>query len=95
MSKDPKSQQLKVRASKDEEMGLQETKRPANLRANAVPVDGFVLSVDGKMKTRYESAKEAKAAGAKLKKNYPVIQVAIYDATQRVYTPVELQEQET
>ena len=33
---------------------LQETSA-TNLRANAVPVDGFILSVDGKLKTRYES----------------------------------------
>jgi hypothetical protein len=68
------------------------TKKPENLRANAVPVDGFVLSVDGKLKTRYETAKDAEAAGAKLKQNYPVIQIAIYDATGRKYIRIQAQE---
>ena len=51
----------------------QDTKKPANLRANAMPIDGHVLSVDGKLKTRYESSKDAIAAGAKLKQSYPMI----------------------
>jgi hypothetical protein len=70
----------------------QDTKKPANLRANAMPTDGYVLSVDGKLKTRYETSKEAVTAGSKLKESFPVLQVAIYDATARVYTPLDLQE---
>jgi len=92
---EPKNhEEPKIQESKQEpkeEIKLQEAKRPANLRANAMPVDGFVLSIDGKLKMRYESAKDATAAGAKLKQSYPVIQVAVYDATARVYTPVELE----
>jgi hypothetical protein len=88
-----KIQEPKIQESK-EELKLQETKKPSNLRANAMPADGFVLSIDGKLKTRYESAKDATAAATKLKQSYPVIQVAVYDATARVYTPVELQPQE-
>jgi hypothetical protein len=69
-----------------------ETKKPVNLRANAMPKDGYVLSVDGKLKARYETAKEAMTAGTKLKQSYPVIQVAVFDAAQHVYTPVEMEE---
>jgi hypothetical protein len=39
------------------------------------------------------SANDAAAAGMKLKQSYPVIQIAVYDATALVYTPIELQEQ--
>jgi len=70
----------------------QDNKKPENLRANAVPTDGYVLSVDGKLKTRYETSKEAMTAGAKLKENFPVIQVAVFDAVERTYSPVELLE---
>jgi len=77
---------------KSHDIKLEEAKKPQNLRANAMPIDGFVLSVDGKLKTRYENSEVALAAAAKLKQSYPVIQVAIYDATARVYTPVELPE---
>lgn len=66
----------------------EESKRPTNLRADILPKDGFVLTIDGKMKGRYDTAEEALAAGSKLKQSYPVIQVAVYDAAARVYTLV-------
>jgi hypothetical protein len=68
-----------------------EVKKPANLRANSMPTDGFVLSVDSKLKTRFDTAKAAMAAACKLKETYPVIQVAVYDAAERTYSPVELE----
>jgi len=69
----------------------QETEKPKNLRANTLPTDGFALCVDGKMKTRYETSQQATAAGLQLKQTYPVIQVTVYDAAERLYTPVELE----
>ena len=57
-----------------------------------MPVDGFVMTVDGKLKTRFESADDAAAAGVKLKQRYPAIQVAVYDAIARIYTPVAVPE---
>lgn len=66
--------------------------KPANLRANAMPVDGFVMTVDGKLKMRFESADDAAAAGAELKRRYPAIQVAVYDALARIYTPIDVPE---
>jgi hypothetical protein len=92
-SEEPMHEEAKVQEPKRQEMKLQETKRPANLRADAMPVDGYVLSIDGKLKKRYEGAEEAMTAGTALKQSYPVIQVAVYDAAARIYTPVELQEQ--
>lgn len=70
----------------------EDTKTPANPRADAIPVDGYVLSVDGKLKTRYDTSKEATTAGSKLKQSFPVIHVEVFDAAARVYTPVEPQE---
>ena len=84
----------KIQEPKRQEIKLQETKKPANLRADAMPVDGYVLSIDGKLKKRYESAQEAMAAGTALKQSYPVIQVAVYDAAARSYTPVALPEKQ-
>jgi hypothetical protein len=65
--------------------------KPANLRANAMPTDGYVLVVDGKLKTSFETSEEAMTAGTKLKESFPVIQVAVLDAAARISTPVELQ----
>ncbi len=67
--------------------------KPANLRANAMPTDGYVLVVDGKLKTRFDSSEEAMTAGTKLKQSFPVIQVAVLDAAGRISTPVELQKE--
>jgi hypothetical protein len=60
-------------------------KRPGNLRANEVPRDGFVLSVDGVLKARYETLAEATTAGSNLKKKFPVIHVEVFDATAQKY----------
>jgi hypothetical protein len=68
---------------------LNEGAKPAGLRADAMPIDGYVLSVDGKLKARYETSEEATMAASKLKRDYPVIQVAVYDATTRIRTVVE------
>ena len=70
----------------------QKTEKPANLRANAMPTDGYILAIDGKLKTRYETAEEAMTAASKLKQSFPVIQVVVFDAKQRIYTPVGEQE---
>jgi len=58
----------------------------------AMPSDGYVMAVDGKLKARYESEGDAMAAASKLKQSYPVVQVAVYDAAQRTYTVVGSQE---
>jgi hypothetical protein len=98
MAKEPKNLLLKNQDAAGQEPkttdSVQDAKRPTNLRANAVPVDGFVLSVDGKFKSRYDTSKDAMAAGTKLKQAYPVIQVAVYDAVGHNYTAVELPGQE-
>lgn len=65
-----------------------EPNKATNLRANVLPIDGYVLAVDGKLKARYETEKEATAEGSKLKQRFPVLKVAVYDAAQRVYIPV-------
>ena len=65
--------------------------KPANLRANAMPTDGYVLMVDGKLKTRYDTSEQAMTAATKLKQSFPVIQVAVLDAAGQKSTPVELQ----
>jgi hypothetical protein len=68
------------------------TKRPKNPSVNVLPTEGFVLQIDGKFKSEYETAAQAMKAGLELKKKYPYLQVIIYDAKKRTRTLVELPE---
>jgi DMSO/TMAO reductase YedYZ molybdopterin-dependent catalytic subunit len=67
--------------------------RPKNPSANILPSEGYVLEIDGKFKSEYETSKAAMKAGLELKEKYPQIQVKVYGAKQRTRTPVELPEQ--
>jgi hypothetical protein len=67
-------------------------KRPRNLRGDSFPVEGFALTVDGKIKSQYPVLADAMKVGLALKTKFPVIQVQIYDAAAKTRTPVELPE---
>ena len=64
------------------------TTRPKNLSANVIPTEGYVLEIDGKFKSEYETSDVAMKAGLELKKKYPHILVVIYDAKKRTRTLV-------
>jgi hypothetical protein len=70
-----------------------ESNGPANLRADVLPIQGYVLTVDGKLKGRYETEQQATVEASKLKQRFPVLQVGVYDAVKRIHTllavPVE------
>ena len=68
------------------------TTRPKNPPANVRPTEGYILEVDGKFKSKYESSAAAMKVGLELKKKYPQIQVKVYDAKERTRTLVELSE---
>ena len=62
---------------------------PRNLKANILPTEGYVLEIDGKFKSEFETSEQVTNAGCELKKKYPQIQVKIYDAKARTRTAVE------
>jgi hypothetical protein len=64
--------------------------RPKNPSANVLPTEGFVLQIDGKFKSEFETAAQAMKAGLELKKKYPYLQVIVYDAKERTRIPVAL-----
>ena len=68
------------------------TSRPKNPPANLRPTEGYILEVDGKFKSEFESSEVAMKAGLELKKKYPHIQVKVYDAIERTRAPVALPE---
>lgn len=67
---------------------MAEAIKPANLSTNAMPTEGYVLAVDGKLKTRYDTSEAAVAAATKLKQSFPMIQTAVYDAAAGIYIKI-------
>ena len=66
--------------------------RPKNPSANTIPSEGYVLEIDGKFKSEFETSEAAMKAALELKKKYPQIQVNVYDAKEHTRTLVELTE---
>ena len=66
--------------------------RPKNPSANVLPTDGFVLEIDGKFKSEYDTSAAAMKAGLELKKKFSFIQVVVYGAKKRTRTLVALPE---
>lgn len=66
------------------------SEEPAIPRADMTPADGYILSVDGKLKAKFEASEEALAAGLKLKQAYPVLHIQVFDAQARSYVRVQL-----
>jgi hypothetical protein len=59
---------------------------------NLTPTDGYVLEIDGKYKTEYQTLEDALKGGLELKKKFPFLQVYVYDAKERTRTLVSLSE---
>ncbi len=83
-----KKASLALKESADEKPTNNGTTRPKNPSANVMPTEGFVLQIDGKFKSQYESPEQAMKAGLELKKKYPFLQVIVYDAKERTRTTV-------
>lgn len=90
MTVDTKKPALKVNEIKIEQPVNNGTTRPKNPSANTLPTVGYVLEIDGKFKSEYETSEKAMKVGLELKKKYLQVQVKIYDAKARTRTVVEL-----
>jgi hypothetical protein len=67
----------------------------AHVRQDSVPApvaDGgrFRLQVDRQTKASYATYEAAEAAGKEIKKDYPILQVAVYDGVESVNEIIEL-----
>jgi hypothetical protein len=65
-------------------------KRPRNLPAVNIAVEGFSLMVDGKAKSHYDNAAAATEAGLALKRAFPMLQIVVYDAAEKTRTRIDL-----
>ena len=68
----------------------EKVKKIPNRRGDALPIDGYGLAVDGKIKSHHMTSEAATKAGLEIKRNYPVVQVMVFDAAAGTRTPVEL-----
>jgi hypothetical protein len=65
---------------------IEEAEPPKRPRADRPPTSGFVTIVDGHFKSEFDDVEAAEAAGRKLKAAYPMLQIQIYDAANKVRT---------
>ena len=64
--------------------------QPRNIqRADIAPASGFALVVDGHFKTQFESDAAANKTAKELLGKYPMLQVAIYDASTKARTQIK------
>jgi hypothetical protein len=73
-----------------EEAADNDTTMPKNRSGNTIPSKGYVLEVDGKFKSEFETSEAAMKSALGLKKKYPQIQINVYDAKAHARTLVEL-----
>ncbi len=87
-----KKSTLGMKESTVEQPANDDTTRPKNPSANTIPTEGYVLEIDGKFKSEFETSEAAMKAALELKKKYPQIQVNVYDAKEHTRTLVGLTE---
>jgi hypothetical protein len=83
---------LGVKEPTAEETANNDTTMPKNLSANTIPSKGYVLEIDGKFKSEFETSDAAMKSALDLKKKYPQIRVNVYDAKEHARTLVDLAE---
>jgi hypothetical protein len=70
-------------------------KRAIVPRGDAWPLEGFAVAVDGKVKSAFKTTEEAFKTGLEIKRKFPVVQVAVYDAEKGTRVLVETPAPET
>jgi hypothetical protein len=79
------TRQIKMPVKENSEQEVEEVfsqrKRPERGR--------YLLQVDGQTKGSYATSETAQAAASVIKKNYPIVQVSVYDSVDNSNTLVE------
>ena len=65
-------------------------KQIAQRHLNALPVEGYGVLIDGKIKSHYATSEDAVKAGQDIKRKFPMVQVMLFDAANGTRTAVEL-----
>jgi hypothetical protein len=67
-------------------LSIDETEPKKILRADLPPTEGFVTIIDGHFKSEFDTDDAAEASARKLKAAYPMLQIEVYDAANKVRT---------
>jgi hypothetical protein len=63
---------------------ITEEQKPRNImRADVTITEGFGIEVDGQMKAVFDTKEAAEKEARKLKTRYPMLQIKVYDASQK------------
>jgi hypothetical protein len=67
-----------------------EEQKPRNImRADVTITEGFGMEVDGQMKAVFDTKQAAEKEALELKTKYPILQVKVYDASQKTSTLIK------
>ena len=64
-------------------LSLEVAKPEKATRADRPPTEGFVTVVDGHFKSQFNTIEAAEISAGKLKSDYPMLQIEIYDAVKK------------
>jgi hypothetical protein len=67
-------------------LSIDEPEPKKAVRADRPPTKGFATIVDGHFKSEFDTVDAAEASGRKLKSDYPMLQIEIYDAVEKIRT---------
>jgi len=80
--------QIKMRAKESSQSDATELEEAVSQRKR--PETGrYWLQIDRQTKSSFKTLEAAQAAGLAIKKNYPVVQVSVYDSVESTNTIVE------
>jgi hypothetical protein len=55
-----------------------------------LPITGYVLEVDGRMKTEFKTREGARIGAQELKRRFPMLRIKIYDAETRTKEEIQI-----
>jgi len=58
--------------------------------ARELPIEGYALEVDGRLKTEFETKEGAWTGAEELKKRFPMLRVKVYDAKTKTREEIQL-----
>jgi hypothetical protein len=60
-----------------------------SIRADRAPTEGYSLVVDGHFKSHHDTVEAAEEAGMKLKNQFQMLQIQVYDSETKTRTMIE------